>query len=107
LLARVAIRERAHAQLGVGLELYGGASVAYAPPQTAQPQTVPAVVDRLTSKQLATIQGVVRRNGIRRDELHALVFDLSGKDGVQFLTRKEASQLLDRLGQPNGNGAHA
>lgn len=66
--------------------------------------TAPA--ERLTSRQLAAIQAACRRRNVGRDELHALVSKLTGKSAVQFLTKAEASAVLDELGQPNGAAAH-
>jgi hypothetical protein len=56
----------------------------------------------VTSRQLAAIQAVCRRRSIGRDELHALIGKKTGKGGAQFLTKVEASGLLDELGTGNG-----
>jgi hypothetical protein len=38
--------------------------------------------------------------------VHALVAKKTGKGGVQFLTKAEASGLLDELGTGNGTSPH-
>jgi hypothetical protein len=60
----------------------------------------------LTARQLAAIQAVCRRRSINRDELQALVSKTTGKGDVQYLTKAEASGLLDVLGAANGASAH-
>jgi hypothetical protein len=65
-----------------------------------------APAERLTARQLAAIQSVCRRQNIGRDELVAMIEKRTHKNGLQFLTKGEASALLDELAN-NGNGAHA
>ena len=65
-----------------------------------------AAAERLTARQLAAIQSVCRRQNIGRDALVALVEKRTRKNGVQLLTKGEASALLDELTN-NGNGSHA
>jgi len=85
---------------GVALEMYGGATQGSG---TAHPrERAPEPDDRVTSRQLAAIQAVCRRRSIGRDELHALIGKKTGKGGAQFLTKVEASGLLDELGTGNG-----
>ena len=100
--------KKAATLLGVGLELYGAGRAA-APASTPQQQRPPAVEsgDLLTGRQLGAIQSAARRHSVSQEELRALVFDVAGKDAPQFLTRREASALLDRLATMNGNVAHA
>lgn len=101
--------KKAASLLGVGLELYGAGRTS-APSAAASPRPqAPEVADRLTGKQLAAIQGAARRQNLSREQLDALLQEVAGKRAPQFLTRREASQVLDRLGQSNGhgNGAHA
>jgi hypothetical protein len=62
----------------------------------------PAPDDRVTARQLAAIQAACRRRSIGREELHALVGKKTGKGGVQYLTKAEASGLIDELGTGNG-----
>jgi hypothetical protein len=89
---------------GVALEMYGGAPVAGA---EARPrERAPAPDDRVTSRQLAAIQALCRKGNIDRDALYALVTKKTGKSGVQYLTKAEASGLLDELGTANGAAAH-
>ncbi len=68
--------------------------------------TATEAAERLTARQLAAIQSVCRRQNIRRDELVAMIEKRTHKNGLQFLTKGEASALLDELAN-NGNGAHA
>ena len=69
--------------------------------------TLTEVGDRLTSKQLAAIHGVARREGITHDELMGLLVARTGKERVEMLTRSEASSVIDALSSPGGNGARA
>jgi hypothetical protein len=96
--------KKAASLLGVGLEMYGGQSAEQRPGQGARAPAAPG--DRLTSKQLATIHGVARREGVTRDELLGLVAGKTGKDRVELLTRAEASGVIDALAAQGGNGAH-
>ncbi len=89
--------------LGVALEMYGGASSANGNGRPAA--RAPEPDDRVTARQLAAIQAACRRQSIGREELHALVQKKTGKSAVQFLTKAEASGVLDELG--NGYGAQA
>jgi len=100
--------KKASSLLGIGLELYGAGRTSVPASGSQQPRP-PAVesADRLTGRQLGAIQSAARRNSVSQEELRALVFDVAGKDAPQFLTRREASALLDRLGAMNGNGAQA
>lgn len=88
---------------GVALEMYGGAPQANG---NGRPrERAPQPDERVTARQLAAIQAACRRHSIGREELHALVSKKTGKSGVQFLTKAEASAVLDELG-PNGAAAH-
>lgn len=53
--------------------------------------------ERLTSKQLAAIHAVCRRKNIVQGELADMIAQRMGKTAPQFLTKKEASALLDEL----------
>ena len=89
---------------GVALEMYGGAPAAGA---EARPrERAPAPDDRVTARQLAAIQALCRKRSIGREELYALVTKKTGKTGVQYLTKVEASGLLDELGTANGASPH-
>jgi hypothetical protein len=84
--------------------MYGGAVQGNG---TARPrERAPEPDDRVTARQLAAIQAVCRRRSIGREELHALVSKATGKSGVEYLTKAEASGLLDELGTGNGAAAH-
>ncbi len=86
---------------GIGLELYGGAA-ATASVRDPAPRQEPRVEDRLTSRQLAAIQGHTRRKGLGGSELIDFLRDRTGKHDVALLSRKEASRLLDELTDANG-----
>ena len=88
---------------GVALEMYGGASTANG--NGRHRDKPPEPDDRVTARQLAAIQAACRRRSIGREELHALVAKKTGKGGVQFLTKAEASAVLDELVTGNGTGA--
>ena len=49
-----------------------------------------------------SLHAVCRRRSIGREELHALALKKTGKSGVQYLTKAEASGLIDELGTGNG-----
>jgi hypothetical protein len=88
---------------GVALEMYGGATQGNG---TARPrERAPEPDERVTARQLSAIQAVCRRRSIGRDELHALTLKKTGKSGVQYLTKAEASGLIDELGNANGAAA--
>jgi hypothetical protein len=90
---------------GVALAMYGGAPATNG--SAAHPRERAAELDdRVTSRQLAAIQALCRKRSINREELHALVSKKTGKSAVQFLTRAEASAVLDELGLANGAAAH-
>ena len=110
--------KKAATLLGVGLELYGAGQAvqptphhqqqSHQPPHQHQRSRAPESADRLTSRQLAAIQSAARRHNVSSDGLRTLVSEISGKDAAQFMTRREASALLDRFGAMNGsNGTHA
>jgi hypothetical protein len=88
--------------LGVALEMYGGASDRQPASSHAKgtngtrPQPV-AVSDRVTARQLAAIQSACRRYGVSRDELGARITKRTGKAALQFLTRREASEILSEF----------
>jgi hypothetical protein len=90
---------------GVALEMYGGATPNGTNGNGRTRERAPEPDDRVTARQLAAIQAVCRRRSIGREELHTLVGKQTGKSGVQYLTRAEASGLLDELGQ-DGAAAH-
>jgi hypothetical protein len=91
--------------LGVALEMYGGAPerqpAAGRATNGARPQATP-VADRVTARQLSAIQSACRRRGVSRDHLGELI-SRTGKAALQFLTKREASDILSELdGQGNG-----
>jgi hypothetical protein len=93
--------------LGVALEMYGGTPERPSAPGRAEngarPQAAP-VADRVTARQLAAIQSACRRKGVSRDQLGDLIAR-TGKSALQFLTRREASEILSEL-DGQGNGSH-
>ncbi len=91
--------------LGVALEMYGGASPANGNGRTRE--RAPEPDDRVTARQLADIQAACRRRSIGREELLALIAKQTGKrTGIQYLTKAEASAVIDELGTGNGTAAH-
>jgi hypothetical protein len=89
---------------GVALEMYGGATQAAG---ASRPhERAPEPDERVTARQLSAIQAACRRRSIGRDELHALVGKRTGKAGAQYLTKAEASGLIDELGTSNGGAGH-
>src|ERR1019366_4073288 len=86
---------------GIGLELYGGASV-QPEPTTHSRGGGPEPLDRITQRQLAAIHAAARRRGINLPELGAMLLEKTGKDAPQNLTRREASGVLDVLSGSNG-----
>ncbi len=91
---------------GVALEMYGGAPAVNGDLRPRERARAPEPDDRITSRQLAAIQTLCRKKSVDREELHALVSKKTGKSAVQFLTRAEASSVLDELGLANGASAH-
>jgi len=93
--------------LGVGLELYG------APPAKPGPRQTGAAnnnggngsngssgadpSDRITSKQLAAVHAACRRLGVSRDDLHGLVSERFSKPKLEYLSKAEASEILDHF----------
>ena len=104
--------KKAASLLGVGLELHRGGTpatvTASAPNEPkAQAPAAPAVGDRITTKQLAAIQSVTRKQDIGRDDLVAMLGERFNKGELHALTKREASSLLSELIGSNGSGAHA
>ncbi len=85
----------------IGLELYGGAPTS----QAARSEVRPAIRsdERLTSRQLATINSACRRKGWAQSNLTALVGERFGKGAPEALTRSEASSLISELTGSNGH----
>ncbi len=57
----------------------------------------PDPADRVTARQLSALYGASRRHNLGREGLTRMVADHTGKRGAQFLTKREASALLDAL----------
>jgi hypothetical protein len=92
--------------LGVGLELYGAPAPMAV--NNEKPRTVvqaPDVGDRLTSRQLAAIHASARRRGIGNGQLQSMLVDRFGKNEPQYLTKKEASELISEWAGTNGAAA--
>ena len=86
---------------GIGLELYGASP--QAPVPRSEERSAPRADDRLTSRQLATLQSACRRKGWGASHLTALVDERFGKNNPQLLTRSEASSLISDLTSANGH----
>jgi hypothetical protein len=75
-------------------------------PTTERPlmpeEVAPSPAERITSRQLSAIYGASRRHDLGRDGLARLIKERTGKPAAQFLTKAEASGLLDALNGPNG-----
>jgi hypothetical protein len=104
--------KKAASLLGVGLELHRGGAPATvttsaANETKAQAPAAPAVGDRITTKQLAAIQSVTRKQDIGRDDLAAMLGERFSKGELHALTKREASSFLSELIGSNGSGAHA
>ncbi len=101
--------KKAASLLGVGLELYGASPTASAVTHEKKnaPAITAAVGERITTKQLAAIQSVTRKQDIGRDDLVAMLGERFNKGELHALTKREASSLLSELIGSNGSGAHA
>jgi hypothetical protein len=88
--------KKAASMLGVGLELYGGArrDEPADGPRQAAPGT-PA--ERITTRQLAALNAVCRRQGMPQGEFMSLVRSKTGRNELTALTRREASALITEL----------
>lgn len=94
--------KKAASLFGVGLEFYGAHVEHSAVPPRAATPTPSSVNDRLTGKQLSTIQSIARRKQIGPGHLSALLDERFGKQDLAHLSRREASSLLSALTQANG-----
>jgi hypothetical protein len=102
--------KKAASMLGVGLELYGGASrreessprrEREAPLRSPEPTRAPG--ERVTTRQLAALHAASRRRGVGSDELLSMVARQTGKRELVSLTRAQASGLISDLSS-NGTG---
>ena len=91
--------KKAASLFGIGLEVYGGAVNATPAPSRGGP---PEPLDRITSRQLSTLHAAARRRGMALPDLAEMLMSKTGKAAAQFLTRKEASSVLDELSRQNG-----
>lgn len=89
---------------GVALELHGGRRPPPEPEAVRREPAPSSPTDRLTSRQLSTINSVARQHGIGRDHLVALLEERFQKADVAHLSRREASSLLSELVGANGGG---
>lgn len=69
---------------------------------TQQRPPMPAISDRLTSRQLNAILGSARRRSIERDRLTSMIEERFRKPELAQLTRREASTLIAELSAANG-----
>lgn len=112
--------KKAATLLGIGAELHGAS-----PPPAAAPR--PPVhangngnggahaggnrygtSDRITARQLAAVQGAVRRLGVSRDELVGIVAERFQVGRLEDLSKRQASDLIDYFtssGQPAASRA--
>lgn len=111
--------KKAASLLGVGLELYGAPAPMEAshgrpsvtPRSRREPDghLAPPAGDRITSRQLAAVHSACRRQGLTRGQLEGLLFERFRKRQLEYLTKGEASALLQEIGAVAGreNGVHA
>lgn len=96
--------KKAASLLGVALELYGaGAPETTSAALAPRPTSPFSPNDRLTSRQLAAIQSVARRQNIRRDHLAQMLEQRFNKTEAAHLSLREASRLLSELTDANGS----
>lgn len=91
--------------LGVGLDLHTSPAAADAAARgngRAPARRGPPTDDRATVRQLAAIHAASRRRGFSKDRLASYVAEQTGKAELSFLSRDEASVLIDSLSQGNG-----
>lgn len=87
--------KKAASMLGVGLELYGGAR--REEPADGRERAPDKPSERITTRQLAALNGACRRQGMPQGELMSLVRSKTGRDTLADLTRREASDLITEL----------
>jgi hypothetical protein len=98
--------------LGIALELYGGAkdraganNERSAP--AARGRNRPLMpMERVTTKQLATIHSIARRNGLEKRDLESFLEERVGHVVLNELSRVDASRVITELGG-NGNERHS
>jgi len=92
--------------LGVGLELYGAPPAKPAARQNGAANSNASnggngngadPADRITSKQLAAIHAACRRLEVSKDDLLELVNERFHRPKLEYLTKAEASSLLDHF----------
>ena len=93
--------KKAASLFGIGLELYGGTPATQAARSEERPVLRPD--ERLTSRQLATINSACRRKGWAQSNLASLIGERFGKSAPEALTRTEASNLISELTGTNGH----
>ena len=89
---------RAAALFGLGRAAVGTqGSNGTTPPTRGGP---PEPIDRITSRQLSAIHALCRKRGMPLGELADMLQSRVGKTAPQFLSKKEASAVLDELADP-------
>ncbi len=87
--------KKAASLLGVGVEFYRGSQTKS---DGVRPSTADAK-DRITARQLGALSSLCRQLGLGKDALCALLEKKYRRSAPQFLTKAEASSVLDELGQ--------
>ena len=72
-------------------------------PSRSEPAALPeptrpsAAIDRISDKQIGMIKGLVKRKGITTDEVARLMQNEFGISDPTMLSKRDASQLINRL----------
>jgi hypothetical protein len=101
--------KKAASLLGVGLELYGASPACETPSAPALKVVPKAPVDpaeRLTTRQLSAVMACAGKRGLGPESLGNIIGRMFGQKAPEYLSKQQASQLLDRLNSQS-NGAHA
>ena len=56
----------------------------------------------ISKEQIRMMHGVARRAGMDTDDLHAMVYEMCGKESIRALTCREGIKVIDRLKQRAG-----
>ena len=51
----------------------------------------------INKRQISKIWAAARERGIDRDDVYALVFQISGQDSIKELTQTQANEVIDKI----------